>query len=125
MRIKDKAVFLSGPMSDDPENYHLDTFVLAHNKVARLGARKVYDPALYHLENDGEIVKPMRHEDYMIRCIHELTTRCIPLTRELVGETKYDVVVQLPGWEKSPGAMMEYKVARECGIPCIELDDCE
>jgi hypothetical protein len=38
---------------------------------------------------------------------------------------KYDVVVQLPGWEKSPGAMTEYQVARECGIPCVKLEDCE
>lgn len=33
-----------------------------------------------------------------------------------------DAVVVMPGWEASQGARLEVHVARECGIPVVELD---
>lgn len=123
MKIKNKKVFLSGPMSDDPENYHVDRFALAHNRVRELGAIHVYDPAIEHLSHTKEMSDKLRHEDYMAMCLNELTMRVG--WRDGAPSMLYDVVVQLPGWQTSPGACMEYQVAMACGIPCVALDDCE
>lgn len=34
-----------------------------------------------------------------------------------------DIVVLLPGWERSPGAMIEVLVAEAHGVPCVTLAD--
>lgn len=123
MIIKGKNVFLSGPMSDDPENYHVGDFAVAHNKVKSLGAVFIYDPAIVHLSRDRSSAKKLTHEDYVTMCLNELTSFVKGADRSPLKV--YSVVVHLPGWENSPGAKIEHEVAIACGIPCIELDECE
>jgi hypothetical protein len=53
----------------------------------------------------------------MRECIMKLLSGC--------NHYRYGVLVQLPGWEKSLGATLEYQVAQACGIPCVKLEDCE
>ena len=34
-----------------------------------------------------------------------------------------DVVVQLPGWDRSRGSVVEHMVAAACGIPVMTLEE--
>ena len=124
MRIEGKSVFLSGPMSDDEETYHVADFALAHNKMKMLGALYVYDPAVRYLNQSRELDAVQSYEDCILKSINELT-RYVFTNDGRMLDRKYDLVVQLPGWEDSNGALIEYKVATECDIPCIRLSDCE
>lgn len=111
--VRGKRVFLSGPMSDDPETYHLHDFADAHLALKRAGVREVYNPAIEWLRECG----PTRsHEDYMRICLHELTAKYWDWPR-------YDALVSIPGWHMSEGAKHERLVAAWCGIPCYELRD--
>lgn len=126
MKIEGMRVYISGPMSDDPENYHVDDLSLAHNKLNKMGATQVFNPGIVYL-NQKQIHRKLKtHSDYMLDCIHELTRRQKRTEgwEDLIPQ-KYDVVVQLPGWEKSLGAKTEAEVAKACGIPCVALEDCE
>lgn len=111
--VRGKRVFLSGPMSDDPETYHLHDFADAHLALKRAGVAEVYDPAIEWLMEYG----PTRsHEDYMCDCLHALTGDCWK-------RPYYDMLVSIPGWHVSEGAKHERLVAAWCGIPCYELKD--
>ena len=113
--VKGKRVFLSGPMTGI-EHYNVEAFARAHAIVKEAGADEVYDPAMEWLVAEGRKGEGMTHEDWMRRCIHELT-------RNDLGFRHYHKLVQLPGWEDSGGALMEAAVADACGIQCVELSE--
>lgn len=112
--VKNMRVFLSGPMTGI-EHYNVEAFARAHAIVKEAGAEHVYDPAMEWLVTSGESCEGMTHADWMRRCIHELTG-----THSLF---RYHVLVQLPGWEDSGGALVEAAVADACGIACVELSE--
>ena len=114
VEVKNKRVFLSGPMSDDPETYHAFDFIEAHVKLKKLGARVVYDPLVEWLREEGET---RSHEHYMKVCITEL------MRNDGYGDLFYDLLVQLPDWDLSKGANTEYEVAKACGIPICGIDE--
>lgn len=119
VNVKNKRVFLSGPMSDDPETYHACDFIEAHVKLKKLGARVVYDPLFEWLREEG---KTGSHEHYMLICIRELVSERFCFEPDS-SEPAYDLLVQLPGWDASEGARTEYEVAKACGIPVCGIDD--
>ena len=113
--VKGKRVFLSGPMSDDPDTYHLHDFADAHMALKKAGVREVYDPAIEWLGEEG----PVRtHEEYMRECINALTSEDWD-----TGKGYYDMLVSIPGWHLSEGAKHERLVAAWSGIPCYELHE--
>ncbi len=119
--VNGRRVFLSGPMSS-MRNYNVGAFVDAHAILKELGAKEVYDPAIEYLRQDGEA---HGHEWYMARCLHELT-RHTESRATIFGENSvppYDLLVQLPGWEDSEGALTEFSVAKACGIECCTLSE--
>ena len=111
--VMGKNCFLSGPMSEY-EHYNVGAFIDAHVLLKELGAKEVYDPAVAWLQSEAEHT----HEEWMALCITELT-------HWPWGDDKcfYDVLVQLPGWDKSKGARTERTVAEACGMEVIELED--
>lgn len=114
--LKDKTVFLSGPMSSS-ETLNVGAFAEAHLACKRAGAMDVYNPAAECLNADqGALSKP--HAYWVRKCICELTRTMRPS-----GAPRYDLLVSLPGWEDSDGARTERMVAEACGISCIELED--
>ena len=125
MKMGGKRVFISGPMSDS-DDHHVDDFALAHDRLKKLGIELAFNPAILYLNQSRRLDDVKTHDDYMLDCIHELTRRQ-KRTEEWVDviPMKYDVLVQLPGWEKSLGAKTEAEVAKACGIPCVSLEDCE
>ena len=117
MNIKGKNVFLSGGMSGY-EHYNIGSFANAHAIVRELGARCVYDPAFAWINQPLADDASLTHEDYMLRCLHELTRT--KFCRD--DGPFYDVLVSLPHWDRSDGAVLERAVAEACGIACVDLD---
>ena len=91
-------IYIAGPMTGIP-----DFNRFSFNEAARLLSEKghiVLNPAVLP---DG-----MKHEEYMTICL-AMVEVC-------------DTVMLLPGWEKSVGAQMEHKRARELGKEVIEIE---
>lgn len=116
MDLQGKRVFLSGPMTGLEHN-NAAAFAVAHAMCRTRGASFVYDPAYAWMrERPGED-GGRTHEDYMRRCLNELTRE------RLGGGPYYDLVLQLDGWQDSAGASAEAAVARACGVRLLELVD--
>lgn len=96
-----KVVYISGPMSGLPD-YNFAAFNAAA-AMLRTSGFHVLNPADFGANPEV----PWR--------------RC--LERDLVTMFHADVVVTLPGWEKSKGAVLETHVARELGISVMTLRD--
>lgn len=116
MEVKGKTVYLSGPMSGI-HVYNAPAFVEAHAALNRMGAAYVYDPVMQWLETRVE-----DHEDCMVLCLEKLTD-CWATDEGVVRNV--DLLVQLPGWDKSEGARLEAAVADACGIQRVEFRELE
>lgn len=117
MKLEGKNVFLSGPMSDYVLN-NADGFAKAHAMVRMMGAREIYDPAEAWLRQPLADDDVTTHEEYVRRCVHELTRPAYCGRRG----PHYDVLVSLPGWQDSEGAFTERAAALDCGIECVDLE---
>ena len=108
--IKNLSVFLSGPMSGI-ENYNVAAFCEAHARLKALRPMRVYNPAISYLTSGDEYL----HTGWMMISLKEL----------LAGNNgyRYDVLIQLPGWQQSKGAILEGLVAEGCGIEIAQLSD--
>lgn len=115
MDLTGMHVFISGPMTGI-ESYNVHAFVQAHVMLKACGAENVYNPALSWLDEKG----PARdHESYMMDSIAELASmRWCELRDKYVP---YDLLVRLPGWERSDGARLESSVAEAIGIKVVDL----
>jgi hypothetical protein len=84
-----KRIYLAGPMSGLPDS----NYPAFHREAARLRALG------YHVENPAENPEPPggKWEDYMRMSIAQLLT-C-------------DTLALLNGWENSPGALTEHRLA--------------
>lgn len=112
--VKDKDIFLSGPMSGI-ENNNVAAFCDAQATLYQMGASYVYNPAMEWIGRRCPKDRP--HEYWMIGCMHELTA----YDNDRVP--RYDMVVVLEGSGDSIGALTERSVARACGIPVYEFAD--
>lgn len=113
--VKGRNVFISGPMTG-MTNYNAGAFAEAHAKLKLLGASGIYDP-VQEWFRDGE---EYEHEEYVRRCLAELTGRRL-FQDEL--RPRYDVLVQLPYWEDSPGAHLEAIVAEAIGMDVASIEE--
>ena len=98
--IRDKRVYLSGPITSE-KNYK-GLFVFAADLVEFGGAAKIYNPA-------ARIPARFSWEQAMNHCLSEITG--------------YDTVVMLPGWNVSRGARLERDVALACGIHVVDFGE--
>lgn len=98
--IKDKRVYLSGPITNT-KNYK-GLFMFAEELAALGDAEQIYNPA-------AQISASSSWERAMHRCLSEITN--------------YDTIVMLPGWNVSRGARLESDVALACGIHVVNLSE--
>lgn len=121
--VKGKNVYLSGPMTGI-DRFNVEAFAAAHAELKMFGVGYVFNPAIRYLVMGADKLAEMEHEDFMLDTIHELTMR-ERRSQEWVRTLprKYDMVLTLPGWQKSPGAKAEVYAARACGIPVHELHE--
>lgn len=123
MDLTGKNVYISGPMTGRA-HYGVAEFALAHAALKEAGAEYVYNPAMRYLVKSQRKLAAMRHEDWMCDCIHELTEReRRDQTWVEITPMKYDLLVQLPGWEESEGALEEFSVAKACGIKVASIEE--
>lgn len=94
-------VYISGPMTGVPE-HNFPAFRAAARQLQNEGF-KVLDPSAR-----GEIAG-WTWEQY--------------LKADIVMVVAAHAVVVLPGWEKSRGACLEVHIARELGLPVVDLGD--
>lgn len=116
--LKDKRVFLSGPMTGLP-SYNVTEFALAHSRCKLAGARTVYDPAQVWLSEPQSVSERKDHAQCMRECLRELTrpTACRAET--------YDVLVQLEGWQQSEGARCEAVAATALDMDVVPVSEIE
>lgn len=96
-----KRYYLSGPMSGLPD-FNKPAFNSAAEKLRGLGL-EVFNPAESPLPDTAAWRDHMRYD--------------------IIQLMQSDVVVQLPGWEDSKGAVVEYEIAQVLGMDWIELDE--
>ena len=108
--FKNKRVYLSGAMTG-MQDWNREIFQEAANYIRSQGASHVFNPAF---SAPLDVSKAKRHEAYMLKDLHELT-------EHMDGRPYYDVLAQLPGWDKSPGAQVEMVVAKACGIEVVSV----
>lgn len=93
------VLYLSGPMTGIPESNHPE-FNSVAAQLRALG---------FTVENPAEN-QPTR----------PLMTWSEWMRLSIAQMMKADRVVLLRGWEDSPGAKLEFKIASELGIECVE-----
>ena len=111
--VKGRRVFLSGPMTGLPD-WNRAAFEEAEEQLVTCGI------PLGNIYNPGKIAESMSrlsHDEALLRSIHAFST--------VLSNHKplYDLLVSLPGWEKSAGARLEREVAEACGIEVCNLDE--
>jgi hypothetical protein len=110
-----KQVYLSGPMRGH-EEFNFPAFIAA-TETLRVKGYKVYNPAEQEL-HAGFDPKTGRYADG-----HEVTIRELILEDLVWVCTFADLVVVLPGWDKSLGAAAEVACARAIGIEVVSIGD--
>lgn len=95
--------YISGPMTGYAE-HNFPAFAAAATSLRKRGLAVISPAELDALEVPGE--KPWAY--YLRRDLRELT-RC-------------DAVAVLPGWRHSKGAKLEVHVARELGMPIVDVE---
>ena len=88
-----KTVYIAGPISGDPD--YKAKFAAAKARLLANGAARVLNPA--------ELPEGWTYQEYMAHC--------------MLMVQRAEVIVPLPGWVGSPGALAEVKYAQACRIP--------
>lgn len=93
-----RKIYLAGPMSGIPD-FNYPAFNAEATRLRALG---------FHVENPAENDHPADQvwAGYLRTALRQMLT-C-------------DAVALLPDWHYSPGATLEYNVARAIGMSCIE-----
>lgn len=103
-------IFISGPVTGMPFN-NVAAFATAAYRLRQAG-HQVYSPV--------ESVPPeLSHSQAMLMCLQELTrdSGTVPVYMgKPVLKPRYEVMVQLDGWQHSFGAKVEARVADAIGI---------
>ncbi|APU00882.1 hypothetical protein [Aeromonas phage 59.1] len=98
--MKGKIVYIAGPISNCLDTYFLQ-FAAAEAQLKHKGAI-VINPAMLPIGLRS-------HQSYM--------NICLPMVNES------DMVVMLPGWRDSKGAVMEATHGAAIGLPVFELHE--
>jgi len=115
--VKGRHVYLSGPMTGLP-NWNRAAFDEALWKLEKSGVPRL---AIY---NPADHIVSYEYLSHDVCLAHSIGELCY-VTRHTNGtqELSYNLLVSLPGWEKSSGATLEREVAIACGIEVCGIKD--
>lgn len=106
-----KKIYISGPITIDPDGY-MEHFKMAQMYLERLFPEaEIHNPALP--ENN-----PVFEKDDPVNWI-------TVMQQDIMKVFECDMIYMLSGWEKSPGARIEYTVAEKYGLRFMFEDDPE
>ena len=114
--VKGRRVYLSGPMTGLPD-WNKAAFDDGMRLLAGFGAD------IDHSYNPADHIDEMRkwsHDRCLMASVRALCSRRPGPQHSIAA---YDVLVSLPGWERSAGARLEREVAEACGIEVCDLDE--
>lgn len=101
IRQRKKRVYIAGPMSGK-KDFNRASFFKAAASIKEEGYNWI--PVHAAWQEDGELYK-----DYMRQAL-QLLLSC-------------DSIILLSGWRHSEGAMIEYKIAKACGMKIMEMKE--
>jgi hypothetical protein len=111
--VRDKVVFLSGPMGGVPDS-NSSEFRRVERALYARGALFVYNPS-QRLSWWRGGRRGWDAETLMLRALSELCAHTIP--DDAGPHRTYDLMVQLHGWDEASGCRLEAAVADAVGIP--------
>ena len=104
------AVYIAGPMTGLPR-WNYDAFEEAAWRLRAFGA-DVTSPHEMDIAAGFDPDSPTAGKKFNLQAA---------LDADIAVVEASDLVVLLPGWEDSPGAIAEVLTAEAAGIPCLEL----
>ena len=110
-------IYISGPVSGMPDN-NVAAFATAAYRLRQAG-HEVYSPVEF-------IPSRFSHQQAILMCLRELTRNSGAVPAGMgkhALKPRYEVMVQLDGWQESLGAQLEAEVADACGIERMTLDE--
>lgn len=106
--VKNFKVYIAGPMESVGGNFNIPLFDFVAKKLRDAGC-EVYSPA----DNWPDLSKMDKHERRVAR------RAGMRLGVNWIFDHA-NIILMLPGWESSPGAMAEFKLAQALGITIRE-----
>ena len=119
VEISDRRIYLSGPMTGI-EDYNAVAFAKAEGLCKALGAREVFNPQRAWINWDGDVPDWPR-ETFLRLDFQKLCTS----RGRYPGAPWYDLLLHLPGWHDSDGAVRETVLAEGIGMQVAELWEVE
>jgi hypothetical protein len=113
--MKGLRIYIAGPMESAGGNWNMPLFDFVANKLRSEGA-EVFSPAEHIREAHGSLDTVLK----MDRVARKLARRQALRDEILWIIDKTDMLLLLPGWERSPGASAERAVALAVGIEVRE-----
>lgn len=114
--MKGLRVYIAGPMESAGGNWNMPLFGYV-TKSLREGGCEVFNPAEHLIENHGSLENVLK----LSKAGGKLARRRAMRDEICWIIDNAQLVVLLPGWEKSPGATAERAVALSIGIEVREI----
>lgn len=113
--MKGLRVYIAGPMESAGGNWNMPLFDYVAGKLRAEGC-EVFNPAEHIIENHGSLENVLK----MDKATGKVARRLAMRDEILWIIDNAQLVLLLPGWERSPGATAERAVALSIGIEVRE-----
>jgi hypothetical protein len=117
IKMRGLRVYVAGPMESVGGNWNMPLFDYVAKKLREKGC-EVFSPAEHIIENHGSLENVLKLDK-----VNGKLARKDAMREELLWIIdNAQLVLLLPGWDKSPGATAERAVALSIGIDVREVD---
>jgi len=110
IEIKDKSVYISGPISNVDWNKAKDNFIKIHNRLNFLKAGRVFNPIYYAKPSTNLSLDSEQKWQFYMR-------------QSLINLAECSTIVMMKGYYSSKGARLEKYIAKELGLTILKEKD--